>query len=119
MNTPTELLLQAARGLRLAADALEDLAALQQEPFVGMEAVKVDALEFSVRTGNCLRQAGIQTLGDLVAQSEDDLLGIRHFGRKSLREVRDVLANFNLQLAHPGDPRQRRDSPTNPMGAAP
>ena len=60
---------------------------------------RIEELDFSVRTYNCLKKANIQTIGDLVQTTEDDLMNIRNFGRKSLLEVRDKLSAFGLQLA--------------------
>jgi len=60
---------------------------------------KVEDLDFSVRTMNCLRREGIGSVGELVARAEDDLMAIRNFGRKSLQEVKDKLATMSLKLA--------------------
>jgi DNA-directed RNA polymerase subunit alpha len=60
---------------------------------------RIEELDFSVRTYNCLKKANIQTIQDLVQTTEDDLMNIRNFGRKSLVEVRDKLAQFGLTLA--------------------
>jgi len=60
---------------------------------------KVEDLDFSVRTMNCLRREGISMVGELVARSENDLMTIRNFGRKSLQEVKDKLASMSLRLA--------------------
>jgi len=60
---------------------------------------KVEDLDFSVRTMNCLRREGISAVGELVARAEDDLMAIRNFGRKSLQEVKDKLATMSLKLA--------------------
>jgi DNA-directed RNA polymerase subunit alpha len=60
---------------------------------------RIEELDFSVRTYNCLKKANIQTIQDLVQTTEDDLMNIRNFGRKSLLEVRDKLASFGLTLA--------------------
>lgn len=60
---------------------------------------RIEELDFSVRTYNCLKKANIQTIQDLVQTSEDDLMSIRNFGRKSLLEVREKLAQFGLHLA--------------------
>jgi len=60
---------------------------------------RIEELDFSVRTYNCLKKANIQTIGDLVQTTEDDLMNIRNFGRKSLLEVREKLSAFGLQLA--------------------
>jgi hypothetical protein len=58
----------------------------------------VEQLELSVRTSNCLRNDGIRYIGDLVLRSEDDLLRTPNFGRKSVVEVKDVLAQIGLEL---------------------
>ena len=60
---------------------------------------KVEDLDFSVRTMNCLRREGIATVGELVARTEEDLMAIRNCGRKSLQEVKDKLASMSLRLA--------------------
>lgn len=59
---------------------------------------RTDDLDFSVRTYNCLRKARIETLGELIKNSEVELLNIRNFGRKSLNEVLEKLASFGLKL---------------------
>ena len=56
----------------------------------------VDELELSVRAGNCLRTVNIRTIGDLVSRTEDDISKIRHFGKKSLSEIKEKLANRKL-----------------------
>ena len=58
----------------------------------------IDELEFSVRAHNCLVGAGIKRVIDLVNLSEDDSLKIKNFGRKSLREVKEILGAFDLRL---------------------
>ena len=58
----------------------------------------IDELEFSVRAHNCLVGAGIKRVIDLVNLTEDDVLKIKNFGRKSLREVKEILAAFGLHL---------------------
>jgi DNA-directed RNA polymerase subunit alpha len=68
---------------------------------------RIEELDFSVRTYNCLKKANIQTIGDLVQTTEDDLMNIRNFGRKSLLEVREKLSAFGLQLA--GSPTEATD----------
>src|SRR5690606_34283203 len=56
----------------------------------------VDELELSVRSGNCLRAAKIKTLGDLVQKSEAEMLQYRNFGKKSLKEISDLLVTMGL-----------------------
>ncbi len=58
----------------------------------------VDELELSVRSGNCLRAAKIKTLGDLVQKSESEMLQYRNFGKKSLKEIADLLVGMGLQF---------------------
>lgn len=58
----------------------------------------VDELELSVRSGNCLRAAKIRTLGDLVQKTEADMLQYRNFGKKSLKEISDLLTVMGLQF---------------------
>jgi len=63
--------------------------------------VKIEEMEFSQRTFNCLRRAGLITLRHLAAATESDLTGIRGFGKKSLTEVRDKLNQYGLQVKPP------------------
>ncbi|MFH1279481.1 MAG: DNA-directed RNA polymerase subunit alpha [Candidatus Eisenbacteria bacterium] len=56
----------------------------------------VDELELSVRSSNCLQSAEIRTIGDLVQKSESEMLKYRNFGRKSLKEISDILRSMNL-----------------------
>ena len=64
---------------------------------------KIEELEFSVRTSNCLRREDITTVGELIQRTESDLMTIRNFGRKSLQEVKDKLAAMDLSLASEPD----------------
>jgi DNA-directed RNA polymerase subunit alpha len=59
---------------------------------------RVDELELSVRSSNCLRSANIQTLQDLVTKTEAEMLKYRNFGRKSLNEINSLLEEMNLSL---------------------
>ena len=56
----------------------------------------VDELELSVRSSNCLRAAEIKTIADLVQKSEPEMLKYRNFGRKSLKEIQDILGEMGL-----------------------
>ncbi len=58
----------------------------------------VDELELSIRSNNCLKNAGIETLGDLVRRTEEQMLETRNFGKKSLEEIREKLAEYGLSL---------------------
>ncbi len=57
---------------------------------------RVEELELSVRSSNCLRAANIQSLGELVTKSESEMLKYRNFGRKSLNEISALLEDMNL-----------------------
>ena len=58
----------------------------------------VDDLELSVRSANCLKNANIRYIGELVTRSESDMLKTKNFGRKSLNEIKDILSSMNLEL---------------------
>jgi len=66
----------------------------------------VDELELSVRSYNCLKNADIKTIGDLVTKTEPDMLKTKNFGRKSLNEIKDILAEMGLSLGMPVDPKK-------------
>jgi DNA-directed RNA polymerase subunit alpha len=59
---------------------------------------RVDELELSVRSSNCLRAANIQTLADLVRKTESEMLKYRNFGRKSLTELNSILDELGLSF---------------------
>jgi DNA-directed RNA polymerase subunit alpha len=58
----------------------------------------VEELELSVRSSNCLRAAEIKTIGELVQKGEAEMLKFRNFGRKSLKEIQDILAEMGLHF---------------------
>lgn len=58
----------------------------------------VEELELSVRSANCLKNAGIKLIGELVMKTEAEMLKTQNFGRKSLNEIKDVLAEMGLTL---------------------
>jgi len=79
-------------------------------PVTGIEAptrnpqvrdIKIDDLDFSNRTYNCLKRQGIETLDELSGYTEEELMNIRNFGQKSLDEVKDKLKEYNLGLRSP------------------
>ncbi|MCC2669360.1 MAG: DNA-directed polymerase subunit alpha [Armatimonadetes bacterium] len=85
------------------ARPLEELATQVARPTgPGAPDVRIEELDFSVRTYNCLKKANIQTVADLVKASEEELMNIRNFGRKSLVEVQDKLAQFGYTLVGGG-----------------
>ncbi len=63
--------------------------------------IKIDDLDFSNRTYNCLKRQGIETLEELSGYTEEELMNIRNFGQKSLDEVKDKLKEYNLGLRSP------------------
>ena len=58
----------------------------------------VSELELSVRSGNCLREARIKTIGELVAKTEQEMLQYRNFGKKSLQEIMEMIKDMGLSL---------------------
>ena len=70
------------------------------DPNAGPQApdARIEELDFSVRTYNCLKKANILTIGELVQTTEPDLMQIRNFGKKSLVEVREKLGQLGLLL---------------------
>ena len=64
----------------------------------GMDDILIEELELGVRSYNCLKRAGIQTVGDLLQKSESELNAIPNFGRKSIEEVIETLKSRGLEL---------------------
>jgi DNA-directed RNA polymerase subunit alpha len=64
----------------------------------GMDDILIEELELGVRSYNCLKRAGIQTVGDLLQKSESELNAIPNFGRKSIEEVIETLRSRGLEL---------------------
>jgi DNA-directed RNA polymerase subunit alpha len=64
----------------------------------GMENFPIEELELGVRSYNCLKRVGIETIGDLVTKSEHELASIPNFGKKSIEEVKETLAQHGLRL---------------------
>ncbi len=77
-----------------------------QEPMVSEEQAKlsehlwksVDDLELSVRSANCLQNANIRYIGELVQKTESEMLKTKNFGRKSLKEIKEILSSMGLSL---------------------
>ncbi|HYZ76509.1 MAG TPA: DNA-directed RNA polymerase subunit alpha [Gaiellaceae bacterium] len=70
----------------------------------GMENFPIEELELGVRSYNCLKRVGIETIGDLVTKTETELAAIPNFGKKSIEEVKETLASHGLTLR--GDENQ-------------
>jgi DNA-directed RNA polymerase subunit alpha len=64
----------------------------------GMENFPIEELELGVRSYNCLKRVGIETIGDLVMKSENELAAIPNFGKKSIEEVKETLSTHGLTL---------------------
>ena len=60
----------------------------------------IEELDLSVRSFNCLKRAGINTVEDLISKSEEDMMRVRNLGRKSLDEVIAKLASLGFNLSH-------------------
>ncbi len=106
--TPEESVSQAAQILR---DHLEIFVNFKEEtrpelPTVDVDRVRllenlkrsVDELELSVRSYNCLKNANIRNIGELVQKTEAEMLKTRNFGRKSLNEIKEILETMGLSL---------------------
>ena len=71
---------------------------LEDEPLNENLYRSVSELELSVRSINCLQNAKIETIGDLVQKTEQEMLKTKNFGRKSLNEIKEVLNTMSLYL---------------------
>jgi DNA-directed RNA polymerase subunit alpha len=107
--TPSEAVAEAGRTLDKFFRMFFDLYEAPGEPFEQMHDVlppelrdvpekRIEEMDFSQRTFNCLRRASLLTLRDMVQVEEGFLTGIRGFGKKSLSEVREKLAELGLEL---------------------
>ena len=104
--TPREALASAGGTLLELVQLFGDLAEAQSMQVGPAEddsvpsdyAITVEELNLSVRSYNCLKREGINTVGDLVEKSEAELMDIRNFGSKSIEEVKDKLLSLGLAL---------------------
>ena len=78
--------------------AKSDSEAKPELPFNPALLKKVDELELSVRSANCLKNDNIVYIGDLIQKTEAEMLRTPNFGRKSLNEIKEVLAGMGLHL---------------------
>jgi DNA-directed RNA polymerase subunit alpha len=76
----------------------EPVAPGPRPPSDGMDDILIEELELGVRSYNCLKRAGVQTVGDLLQKSESELNAIPNFGRKSIEEVIETLKARGLEL---------------------
>ncbi|MFA4983968.1 MAG: DNA-directed RNA polymerase subunit alpha [Candidatus Omnitrophota bacterium] len=85
---------------QLPEDEMEEEIEMTKEEIELYEKLKlpISELELSVRSSNCLREAGIKAIADLVKKTEEEMLGFKNFGKKSLTEIKQLLAGMNLAL---------------------
>ncbi len=92
-------------------EALEeelDFPTTEDERLLDQLSRSVDELELSVRSYNCLKNANIKTIGDLVTKGESEMLKTKNFGRKSLNEIKEILGEMGLSLGMSIDPKRLR-----------
>ena len=80
------------------AEAAAEAAGVEAPAAHGMENFPIEELELGVRSYNCLKRVGIETIGDLVSKSENELSAIPNFGKKSVEEVKETLQTHGLTL---------------------
>jgi len=85
-------------GFGEAAAATDGGAGIEPALAHGMENFPIEELELGVRSYNCLKRVGIETIGDLVVKTENELAAIPNFGKKSIEEVKETLATHGLTL---------------------
>ena len=119
--TPKDALVYAANILHRHLDLFTNLGEFPEEEEVKEEKSEeekelleklnkpVSELELSVRSANCLREAKIQTIEDLVKKTEQDMLKYRNFGKKSLSEIKGILESMGLHLGMDVDSIQKRE----------
>jgi len=87
-----------ARELNVEAEGIDIGPSPVDEQLAADLALPVEDLQLTVRSYNCLKREGIHTVGELISRSEQDLLDIRHFGAKSIDEVKAKLVEMGLSL---------------------
>lgn len=104
---PKEALLYSSHILQRHLDVFSKLGEVEVEEDKAVESkedqellkkikLPVSEMELSVRSGNCLREARIKTIGELVKKTEQDMLQYRNFGKKSLTEIKEILKTMGL-----------------------
>lgn len=93
---------------QLPEDIAEEEPEITKEEAVLYEKLRLPILELelSVRSSNCLREAGIKIIADLVKKTEDEMLGFKNFGKKSLTEIKELLMSMGLTLGMQIDPKK-------------
>ncbi len=77
---------------------IEDSVDREEERIKALLRMTVDELELSVRSANCLRSSDLNTIGELITKTEQEMLKTRNFGKKSLTEIKEKLLTYNLTL---------------------
>lgn len=124
--TPQRALTQAANVLKghISLLLLEEEPVVKDEETIGAEEANennpvvfnenlrksVDELELSVRSSNCLKNANIRTLSDLVQKTEQEMLRTKNFGRKSLNEIKEILSSMGLYFNMKIEPSALQDT---------
>lgn len=93
---------------QLPEDIAEEETEMTKEEVALYEKLRlpISELELSVRSSNCLREAGIKVIADLVKKSEDEMLSFKNFGKKSLTEIKELLMGMGLTLGMQVDPKK-------------
>ena len=93
---------------QLPEDIIEDEPEMTKEDAALYEKLRlpISELELSVRSSNCLREAGIKIIADLVKKTEDEMLSFKNFGKKSLTEIKELLMGMGLTLGIQVDPKK-------------
>jgi len=102
-----------------APELADDLGDNLSDPRLDYLDRSVDELELSVRSYNCLKNANIQSLRELVQKSESEMLKTKNFGRKSLYEIKEILTRMGLGLGTKFDDHGRIIWPPMPSQTAP
>jgi len=95
----------------------ETSAAAEEEDLILSRPVR--ELELSIRSENCLLRGGIQTIGDLVHKTREDLLKIRNLGKISLREIEEKVEKLGYPLKHSNEENQSDESEDSEDGIEP
>lgn len=85
------------------ADDVEIMVEKEEEEKDRLLDMTIEELDLSVRSYNCLKRAGINTVEELIRKTEEDMMKVRNLGKKSLQEVKEKLAALNLSLRQPDD----------------
>jgi len=83
---------------KLPEDIVEEEVSKEEQELKEKLNMPISELELSVRSGNCLKEARIKTIGDLVKKTEMEMLKYRNFGKKSLTEINKILGDMGLHL---------------------